>query len=84
MPVMLGRKRLVKDVVNAAIVAGCEVRTSTLQLVTEDGLISIRFLFNPKTGGRVPITDYRDDEYMVESVWQALERRLDITLPTHC
>jgi hypothetical protein len=84
MPVMLGRKRLVKDIINAAIVDGCEVRTSTLRLVTEDGSVAIRYLFNPKTSGRFPITDYSEDDYMVESVWRALERRLGITLPSHC
>ena len=73
--------RRVKDIIEIAISQGCEVRLSKIRLVTPEGNIPVRFLYNPITNGRFIISDYSDDEFMVESEWRAAERRLGITLP---
>lgn len=80
MPVLVGRKIKVADVISQAKAQGCELRVSRGQLVTPDGTYRIRFLFNPATRGRFDITDYNDDEFMLESEISACERRLDIRL----
>lgn len=84
MAVMLGEKRRVQDVIDAALAQNCELRESKIRLITADGEVNIRFLHNRNTGGRFDISDYENDDFMVESEWRAAERRLSITLPSTC
>jgi hypothetical protein len=80
MPVLAGPKLKLSELIARAARQGCIVRFSTLRLVTPDGLIPIRYLFNSANRGRFDITDYDDDEYMLVSEIEAAERRLGITL----
>ena len=81
MPVQVGPRILVADLIERARERGCEVRLSTNRLVTQDGFRQIRFLFNPVSRARFDITDYDDDEYMLASEIDAARRRLNIVLP---
>lgn len=80
MPVRVGRMMRVADVIASAVRQGCELRKSKAQLATPHGQITIRYLVNPATKGRFDITDYEDDEHMLESEIAAAERRLSIAL----
>jgi hypothetical protein len=81
MAVLVGRKIRVSEVIKSAESQGCEVRLSKGQHVTPHGTRHIRFLHNPQNHGRIDITDYDDDDFMLESEISAVERRLGITLP---
>lgn len=81
MPVRVGRALGIKELVAAATKQGCEERISKGKIVTPWGARHVRFLFNPANRGRYDITDYNDDEAMLESEIQAVERRLGIKLP---
>jgi predicted RNA-binding protein associated with RNAse of E/G family len=81
MPVQVGPRILVADLIERAREQGCEVRLSTNRLVTQDGFRQIRFLFNPASRARFDITDYDDNEYMLASEIDAARRRLNIVLP---
>jgi len=74
----VGRQIRVSSIIKQAIDQGCEERVSHGQLATPWGVKHIRFLFNPKTRGRFDLTDYENDEYMLESEISAAERRLSI------
>ena len=74
MPVQVGPRILVADLIERAREQGCEVRLSTNRLVTQDGFRQIRFLFNPASRARFDITDYDDDEYMLASEIDAARR----------
>ena len=74
MPVQVGPRILVADLIERAREQGCEVRLSTNRLVTQDGFRQIRFLFNPASRARFDITDYDDDEYMLASEIDAPRR----------
>jgi len=80
MPVRVGRIIQISDLIRQAQAQGCEIRTSKIQLATPWGLRNIRFIHNPKTRGRYDISDYEDNEFMLESEISAVERRLSITL----
>ena len=80
MPVPTGPKLRVADLIAIAAKQGCIVRFSNLRLVTESGIIPIRYLYNSANRGRFDITDYDDDEYMVASEIENAERRLQIRI----
>ena len=81
MPVQVGPRIQIADLIKRAEEQGCEVRKSKFQLATPAGLQTIRFIFNPANRGRFDITDYADDEYMLGSEIEAARRRLGIALP---
>lgn len=81
MPVHVGPRIRIADLIQRAKEQGCELRLSTNRLVTPEGFRQIRFLFNPGNRARFDITDYDDDEYMLGSEIDAARRRLNIVLP---
>ena len=81
MAVLIGSLRRVQDVIDSALAQGCELRESKIKLMTPEGPKSVRYLYNPTTNGRFDISDYNNDEFMVQSEWKAAERRLSIALP---
>jgi hypothetical protein len=81
MPVPVGPRILIADLIRRAEEQGCKLHLSTNRLATPDGFQQIRFLFNPANRGRFDLTDYNDDEYMLASEIDAAARRLGITLP---
>jgi hypothetical protein len=81
MPVPVGPRIRIADLVQRAREQGCELRLSTNRLVTPEGFRQIRFLFNPGSRTRFDITDYDDAEYMLGSEIDAARRRLNIMLP---
>jgi hypothetical protein len=81
MPVSVGPRIRVADLIQRAKEQGCELRLSTNRLITPDGFRQIRFLFNPGNRARFDITDYDNDEYMLGSEIDAARRRLNILLP---
>jgi hypothetical protein len=48
---------------------------------TSHGLRRVRYLYNPKTGGRYPLDDLEDDETLLGYEIGLIARRLEITLP---
>jgi hypothetical protein len=81
MPVQVGPRIRIADLIQRAREQGCELRLSTNRLVTPEGFRQIRFLFNPTNRARFDLTDYDDDEFMLGSEIDAARRRLGITLP---
>jgi hypothetical protein len=81
MPVQIGPRIRVSELIMRAKEQGCEVRLSINRLVTPEGFRRIRFLYNPASRKRFDITDYDDDEYMLWSEMEAAWRRLNIILP---
>jgi hypothetical protein len=62
---------------------GCELRRSSLRIITADGEVDVRYLFNPSNGGRFMVGEYDDDELISPEVWENAERRLDLRLREH-
>lgn len=63
---------------------GCEERrTNQARIEAEDGqsVEGVRYLFNPETGGFVPISDLEDDESIPWSEVETWERRLGLKVP---
>lgn len=81
MPVQVGPRIRISDLISRAEEQGCELRFSTNRLVTPEGFKQIKFLFNSGNGARFDLTDYNDDEFMMASEIDAARRRLKITLP---
>lgn len=81
MPVQVGPRIRIVDLIQRAKEQGCELRLSTNRLVTPDGFRQIKFLFNPGNCARFDLTDYDDNEFMLASEIDAARRRLNITLP---
>jgi hypothetical protein len=80
MPVLAGPLLQVSELIARAIQQGCIIRFSNLRLVTPDGLIPIKFLYNAANKGRFDLTDYDGDEYLVASEIENAQRRLGIKL----
>lgn len=80
MSVPLGPQLRVSELIAIAARQGCIVRFSNLRLVTELGMIPIRFLYNAVNGGRFDLTDYNNADFMVTSEIENAERRLGIKL----
>jgi hypothetical protein len=81
MPVQVGPRIRISELIRRAKEQGCELRLSKNRLATPWGFRQIKFLFNPANRGRFDITDYNDDEYMLWSEMDAVIRRLGIQLP---
>lgn len=81
MPVQVGPRIRISDLIQRAKEQGCELRLSTNRLVTPDGFRQIKFLFNPASRARFDLTDYDDDDFMLASEIDAARRRLKIVLP---
>jgi hypothetical protein len=81
MPVQVGPRIRISDLIRRAKEQGCELRLSTNRLVTPDGFRQIKFLFNPISRVRFDLTDYDDDDFMLASEIDAARRRLKIALP---
>jgi hypothetical protein len=81
MPVQVGPRLRISDLIQKAKDQGCELRQSKNRLVTPYGFREIRFIFNPANRGRFDLTDYKDDESMLASEIEAAARRLVIDLP---
>ena len=80
MAVRVGGLYRVKDVIDQACAQGCEVRQSKALLAGPDGPRHIRYLLRPSSGQHFDITDYKDDEFMMQSEVDALERRLGVAI----
>jgi hypothetical protein len=80
MPVRIGPMIRVADLIRQAEEQGCQLHLSTLRLVTPGGFLQIRYLFNPTTRGRFPLTDYEDQDFMLADEMDAAARRLNIVL----
>jgi hypothetical protein len=81
MPVPVGPRIRIADLIRRAEEQGCKLHLSTNRLVTPEGWRQTRYLFNPTNRARLDLTDYDDDEYMLSSEIDAARRRLKITLP---
>jgi hypothetical protein len=81
MPVQVGPRLRISDLIQRAKQQGCELRFSTNRLVTAEGFRQIKFLFNPANRARFDLTDYDDDEFMLASEIDAARRRRKISLP---
>jgi hypothetical protein len=81
MPVQIGPRIRISELIERAKEQGCELRFSTNRLVTPEGFRQIRYLFNPASRARFDLTDYNDDEYMFASEIDAARRRLNILVP---
>jgi hypothetical protein len=80
MSVPVGPQLQVSELIARAARQGCIVRFSNLRLVTDAGMIPIRFLYNAANNGRFDLTDYNNDDFMVSSEIENAERRLGIKL----
>jgi hypothetical protein len=81
MPVQVGPRIRIGDLIQRAQEQGCELRLSTNRLVAPEGFRQIRFLFNLASRARFDLTDYDDDDFMLASEIDAARRRLKIALP---
>jgi hypothetical protein len=81
MPVPLGPRIRISDLVERAKEQGCRLLESTNMVATPYGFKRVRYLYNPSNRGRFDLTDYNDDEFMLASEIDAVARRLGITLP---
>jgi hypothetical protein len=81
MPVQVGPRIRIADLIKRAEEQGCEFKVSTNRLVTPEGFRQIKFLFNPASRSRFDLTDYDNDEFMLASEIDAARRRLNIVLP---
>jgi hypothetical protein len=81
MPVPVGPRIRIADLIERAKEQGCRLLESTNLVATPWGLKRVRFLYSPANGGRFDLTDYNDDEFMLASEIDAAARRLGITLP---
>jgi hypothetical protein len=73
----------VARLIECACSRGCEHRTSQLKVMSADGEIPVRYLFNPMSGGRFMLGEYDDDELISAAIWEAAERRLGMPLREH-
>jgi hypothetical protein len=80
-PVPLGPRIRISDLIERAKEQGCRLLESTNLVATPWGLKRVRFLYNPSNRGRFDLTDYNDDEFMLASEIDAATRRLGIALP---
>jgi hypothetical protein len=80
MPVPAGPQIQISELIAKAAQQGCVVKLSNLRLVTQSGMIPIRYLYNSANKGRFDLTDYADDDFMVASEIENAERRLCIRL----
>ena len=82
MAVQIGPRLQIAELVMIAQRRGCILKTSSLRLVADDGsFLPIKYLYNPKTGGRLDLTDYEADDYMIGEEIKNASRRLGIPLP---
>jgi hypothetical protein len=81
MPVQVGPRIRIADLIQRAKEQGCELRYSVNRLVMPDGSFrQIKYLFKPEGRNRFDLTDYNDDEFMLASEMDAARRRLNIIL----
>jgi len=80
MPVQIGPRLKISDLISIAQAHGCVVKISKAKLATPLGFRHIRYIFCPHSRKRFDITDYNDDEFMLASEIEAAERRLEIAL----
>lgn len=80
MPVPIGPRLKISDLISRAKAHGCVIRTSKAQLATPEGMRHIRYIYCPHSKKRFDISDYNDDEYMLASEIDAAQRRLGIEL----
>ncbi len=78
-----GSFRPVREIVERAKEQGCEERRPEAVIETPWGTKQVRYLYNPKTGGRYDISDFEDNEFMAPSTIRAAERRLGVKLTVH-
>jgi hypothetical protein len=78
---LVGPTIVVRDLIKRATQQGCVLRTTRAGIMTEDGFKQIRYLYNPKTGGRYPLADLEDDDTLLGYEISLIARRLSIVLP---
>ncbi len=78
MAVPAGPKLQVAELVMIAQQRGCQLKRSSLRLVTPTGFLQIKYLFNPANKGRFDLTDYEAEEYLVWDEIKNAARRLGI------
>ena len=81
MAVPVGNFVVIGQIVQLAVDQGCEERETKIAVALPSGQRTVRYLYNPKTGGTYDISDYEDGEFMAPSCIRAAERRLGINLP---
>jgi len=82
MPVPTGPKLRVAELVMIAQRRGCILKTSSLRLVMDDGTFRpIKYLYNPAGNGRLDLTEYDPEDFMVGDEVKNAARRLRIQLP---
>lgn len=84
MAVLVPGTTTVARLIEAATTRGCEYRKpSNIRIISADGDVPVRYLFNPENGARFQIGEYDDDELISAAVWEAAERRLGFKLREH-
>src|SRR5436305_8304487 len=75
MPVPVGSRILIADLIRRAEEQGCKLHLSANRLMTPEGFRQIRYLFNLANRARFDLTDYDDDEFMLASEARRLRRQ---------